>query len=245
MLEIAKIKSMATESNHNLSIGEQVKEIFTDEDAYKPLIILIVMMILVQGTGNYAITFYAVNLFVTFHPENDDHIETYLSTILIGVCRIISSLIGLYIMKHCKRRIILIGSSLSMAMFLIGSMAVEYLEPNKNVSHYASIVTTSGYMFSFGIGLMITPMVIIGELCPVRVKNITSSLSFGTSALTVFFVTKSFPYMFGHWGHLMTYFVYCISCFLLALFTFLVIPETHNVDISNLEHMYHVENTEF
>ena len=55
------------------------------------------------------------------------------------------------------------------------------------------IVEIVAYMLAFGIGVGTVPWLLLGELCPVQVKGITSGIVVCDAYVTIFAVVKVFP----------------------------------------------------
>ena len=66
----------------------------------------------------------------------------------------------------------------------------------------------------------------LGELCPVRVKGVTSGIVAMAAFGTVFILVKAFPTMLVVLSQHGTYFLFAMVCLIMAVFTHFCVPET-------------------
>ena len=82
------------------------------------------------------------------------------------------------------------------------------------------------YILFFGLGVGTVPWLLLGELCPVKVKGITSGVVACAAFGTVFILVKIFPLMLQVLGQHGTYFLFAMVCVAMAFFTQVFVPET-------------------
>ncbi len=100
------------------------------------------------------------------------------------------------------------------------------------------VVATSGFILSHGIGFNIIPMLLVGELCPVRLKSLTSGLTITVVAILVFSVVKMFPIAVATMGGHYTYGFFALVCLSGAVFSYFFVPETRGKTVDELQEMY-------
>merc|ERR1712223_1040076 len=88
------------------------------------------------------------------------------------------------------------------------------------------------YMLSYGLGVGTVPWLLLGELCPTKVKGIASGCVTCAAFLTVFMVVKLFPEMSKIWGLEATYLGFGVICILMAVFVYFLVPETKGKTIA-------------
>ena len=112
------------------------KEFFKPE-AYKPLIFLICLWILQQFSGNFAIIFYAVDIFDGINDMHDnmmDHMESmtkisYLSAISVGALRIVGSVFGVFFLKkRTSRKLLMSVCGIGMFISMASLATVEHIK---------------------------------------------------------------------------------------------------------------------
>ena len=104
--EISSLQKPIEESESkksSISSGGLWKE-FRKPYAYKPLLILISLWTFQQLSGNYAVIFYAVDIFegITHMHKSMMHTSTksYISAILIGCIRVLGGILGKKLLKN-------------------------------------------------------------------------------------------------------------------------------------------------
>ena len=78
----------------------------------------------------------------------------------------------------------------------------------------------------------------MGELCPVKVKGITSGLVACSWFGTIFILVKLFPLLKEVLGQHGTYFGFAVICVILALFTQTFVPETSGKSMVELQNLF-------
>ena len=81
-------------------------------------------------------------------------------------------------------------------------------------------------------------MLLVGELCPVKLKSLTSGITIAVVAILVFTVVKVFPIAMAQAGGPMTYGFFAIICLLSAFFSYYFVPETRGKNIQELSKLY-------
>uniref|UniRef100_A0A0K2U1S5 Facilitated trehalose transporter Tret1like [Nasonia vitripennis] n=1 Tax=Lepeophtheirus salmonis TaxID=72036 RepID=A0A0K2U1S5_LEPSM len=229
------------------SFKEQIQELNSLE-VLKPLMILLIVGSLSQATGQYAVAFYAVDIIIEFLPNLRN--EAYYTAIGVGLLRVIASILGIFFIKKFKRRSLLMSHSFMMGLCLFAISAIVGLKPFFRPEIVASrgwvfqilpLVLLSLYSLFFGLGVNLIPYLLVGELCPSKIKNLTSSLSIGLMSISIFTVVKIFPTLLATIGCSMTYLFYGSFCMGLAIFTYCCVPETSNKSLQELQGIFRKE----
>jgi hypothetical protein len=163
-----------------------------------------------------------------------------MAAIATGLIRLIGALIGTLLLKKFKRKLLMISSACLMA-FVLGMLATtvyfkdkiqqgQFQNPPREGLVFAlsilPLVEIILYILFFGFGVGTVPWLLLGELCPVRVKGLTSGVVACTAFGTVFILVKLFPMMLLGLGQHGTYFLFAMVCLLMAVFTHFFVPET-------------------
>ena len=82
------------------------------------------------------------------------------------------------------------------------------------------------------------PWRLLGELCPSKVKGVASGVTVFLAFLTIFGVVKTFPFCLIYLRPYGTYGLYSGVCFLMAVFTWLMVPETRGKTLAELQTLY-------
>ena len=81
-------------------------------------------------------------------------------------------------------------------------------------------------------------MLLVGELCPVKLKSLTSGITIAVVAILVFTVVKVFPIAMAEAGGPMTYGFFAVICLLSTFFCYYFVPETRGKNIQELSNLY-------
>ena len=124
--------------------------------------------------------------------------NSYLSAIAVGSIRIIGSILGktifatrylltvttvnslsgaIFLKKQISRRVLMTCSAIGMFLSMSSLAAIEQIM-EQFLSHSTSstllVVSSSSFILSHAIGFNVIPMLMVGELCPVNLKSLTS-----------------------------------------------------------------------
>jgi len=102
----------------------------------------------------------------------------------------------------------------------------------------APLVEIVAYMLSNGIGVGTVPWLLLGELCPARVKGVASGITVFVAFSTIFCLVKVFPAMLSTMGAPATYGTFAGVCFLTTAFAKVVIPETRGRTLQEVEDLF-------
>ena len=100
------------------------------------------------------------------------------------------------------------------------------------------VVEVVFYMLSYGLGVGTIPWLLLGELCPARVKGVSSGLAVFVAYLTIFLVVKLFPWLTAAAGRAVTYWIFAVVCALTGLFTVGCLPETKGKSLGEIQDMF-------
>ena len=67
-------------------------------------------------------------------------------------------------------------------------------------THLILVICSSSFILFHAIGFNVIPMLLVGELCPVRLKSWTSGITISVVAILVFTVVKVFPLAMAAFG---------------------------------------------
>ena len=100
------------------------------------------------------------------------------------------------------------------------------------------VVSSSSFILFHAIGFNVIPMLLVGELCPVKLKSLTSGITIASVAIMVFIVVKVFPIAMSNVGGPMTYGFFAIVCLIASWFSYYFVPETQGKNVSELSTLY-------
>ena len=204
------------ESSDSSSIWSAWKE-FAKRSVAVPVMIVIVVMFFQQIGGLNAISSYAASLFEEAGVANPRVTATY----AVGGVELFSTVISIFVIDLIGRKILLIisGAGMTVGTALLGvhfyimrpslctsvanSTLTDLAEMLQELTTDApcnpqygplAIVSIIVYVIAFSIGWAPVPVVLMGELIPLRVRGLASGIatfvSLGTGALFVFFYVE-------------------------------------------------------
>ncbi|XP_023335245.1 facilitated trehalose transporter Tret1 isoform X2 [Eurytemora carolleeae] len=191
--------------------------------AYKPFFILLTVFTLQQLTGSYAVIFYAVSLFKDIGVSSNPYLPAILTGVIRLVGTVIGTyLLKFYgrkpLMIFSSLLMAFFMGTLAATVHLKKGFYAEYCTADVNTTTNSSCsfsqeveedrtlytlravydiypaIAVVLYMLTFGTGVGTIPWLLLGELCPSKVKGIASGITVFVAFITIFFVVKSFPF---------------------------------------------------
>ncbi|XP_050544086.1 facilitated trehalose transporter Tret1-like isoform X2 [Daktulosphaira vitifoliae] len=185
---------------------------------YKPIIIMALFFLLQQYTGIYTIQFYIVDIF----KDIAKGIDKKIATILFGVARLILSIIATGILHNYGRRPLCISTGITMGYSLLVAGICVKLRAN-GIANVAIIWTPLLCMILYisagSVGLMLIPWMMPSEMLPTEVKGLFLGPLMGWCNFVMFSSVHSYSY-------------------LLILFIWIFVPETHNTKLCQIEEYF-------
>lgn len=210
----------------------------------KPMAIIVVFLVMTQFTGVNAIAFYSVAI---IQETIGGGLNEYTAMLLVDVLRVVASLIACILLRKMGRRPLALISGIGCTTSLIFLALFTYL-PNAlpSFSNYTtiSILFLMTYVFFVTIGLTPLPWAMVGELFPLNSRDYGSGIASSTAFLSMFAVVKTCPYMFNAIGSSGTFLVYGGVALAETIFLFLVLPETKNKTLQQVEDMFRKKKKE-
>ena len=218
--------------------------------AYKPLIILFALSLLQQLSGCYVIIFYAISIFKQTRNDEKEigsELNIYGALAMLGVVRLIMSIVAVYFSRIHGRRTLLIWSGLGMAFSMFFSGMYMYLtSSNGDENHKAMIsgqqwliiVMILFYVSTSSVGFMVIPWTLPGELLPISLKGIGSGIVVSIGYTIMFGVVKAYLYILEAIGSQGIFFIFSFMCLLATSFVFFFLPETLGKSFSEIERYF-------
>lgn len=250
------IPSYVPDSNEGLFLNgnpttlQQIK-LFSLPKYYKPLIISNALMFFQQFSGVNAIIFFMTAIFEASHF---DIIAPSDSTIIVGLIQVLATLLACFLSDKFGRRILLILSSLGSHLSLIPLVIYSYIEKHNLVTDlnirfgWIPIISLILFMISFSLGLGPIPWLIMGEILPLNVKQISSIIASSFNWLCAFLIITFYSNLLQVIGNEWMYLIFSFICLFCAIFSIKSIPETKGKSFREIEQLFNVtsdtENTQ-
>jgi len=237
LAELLAISDTLNTSEYTLK--ESIEHL-THRQYRRPFLTLNILFLLMTFTGNFAISFYAVEV---FQKAGEGHINEYLSAIIIGAIRLLGSLLFIPAVKHLSRRLLMCSSSFVMgiSMSIMGLAMYSHetgILSNLDTLTWLPLVCVTLYMLADPIGVGSVPFLYLGEFFPSEMRSLLSGITIGLSNLELFIVVKTFPNLTTMMGSSGTFWLYAGFCFVTILYTLVWIPETRGRSLQDIENYF-------
>ncbi|XP_076044291.1 trehalose transporter 1-like protein isoform X2 [Oratosquilla oratoria] len=226
--ELEKIKKAISEKP-SVTVRDQFRLMKKSEN-YKPIVLMTVITCVGIMGGQGIIFQYAVFLF----KEAGVTIDEYLSTILVGVIRLIACIVSLFIIDLIDRRPLLIGSAMVCALSL-GMTSICLMVPE--IPRILILVFILLYVTSLTLGVSIVPGLVISELIPTQVRAMGVAICSNVSIFTALVSSVTFPLMMVGIGLEYSFVVFAVFNVAVGAL-FLTVPETRARSLNELQDVF-------
>ncbi|XP_068219940.1 facilitated trehalose transporter Tret1-like [Palaemon carinicauda] len=229
--ELSSIRDALHAQEQNGSIMKQVKAL-KEPGNYRPVLLVTSMFILRELGGAMVIFMYAVFFFenagVMFDP--------FTCSVLVGICRLVFTVISACTIDKLGRRPLLIGSSLICGLSMYVTGAVLYTD-GKGYG-WVPLTSVMVYVASFGMGAGPVPWILLGELLPTPVRSLGASICTGCFVILLFLITQIFPDLTTAIGLEDAVMVFGSVYIILALVAFFFLPESRGRTLEELQYAF-------
>jgi len=196
----------------------------------KPFIIMIVFFFVMQFSGVNAVAFYTV----TILTDVGSGLDAFLATIIIGLVRVVMSVVACILARWFGRRPLSVISSLGAAATLLGLGAVG--------PGWVPVLLLMLYICFISIGLVPLPWIMVGEVFPAALRGFGSGVTSAYGLLMFFAVVKTGPDLIASIGIHGAFYTYGAVALGGAVFLYIFLPETRNKTLHDIEEAYRLSN---
>lgn len=240
--EVEQLQAFAAKTNatgkKKLSLRETIQAL-VHPSCLKPFAILTIYFMMYQFSGVNTITFYAVEIF----RDSGTKMDKNTCTILLGVVRLIFTIVGAILLRRCGRRPLTFISGFGCGFTMVGlgvylyfkhqwDTAVPPIEPTATWFPVACIFI---FITTCTVGFLIVPWVMIGELYPMRVRGLVGGFTTCMAHSFVFIVVKTYPFLTHVLQRHGTFILYGCFSFAGTVFFYLCLPETKGKTLQEIE----------
>ncbi|XP_011297470.1 facilitated trehalose transporter Tret1-2 homolog [Fopius arisanus] len=232
----AEVEAELRHTRHYQSTKKQsLLKNLTKRSSLYPFIIMLAYFFFQQFSGIFVIVYYAVDI----TSEAGMKMDKFIGAILIGMTRLIGTLLVGYVSKIWGKRKPSIASGAGITIFMgILSIYLYLQEKGYEINDHGFIpaVCIIMYIFMSTIGFLSLPFAMIGEIFPAKVKDVLSGLTTCAAYIFSFITVKTYPSMLHTMGKHGVFFFYTIISFLGTIFVLMFLPETkgktlHDIDV--------------
>ncbi len=194
----------------------------------KPILLAVLFAVFNQVSGINAIIYFAPRIFEMAGIGKD---SALLSSAGIGLINLISTLLGISLIDHFGRRILMMVGSVGLILTLIlVSQAFFTQKMGMNVPFYLFAYIA---FFAFSQGAVL--WVFISEIFPNEVRANGQALGSFTHWLMASFITFTFPYFAETFGGGIVFAFFASMMVLQLLFAWKLMPETKGKSLENMD----------
>lgn len=236
--ELLAISDSLQTTADEYSLKEAISNL-TRRQYRRPFLILNFLFVLMIFSGNFAISFYSVEIFAKVMPKMNE----YAATVLTGFIKLVGSCLFLPAVKYLSRRVLICVSSLVMGISLGVLGLAMYSHETGLVSSldrvwWLPLLCVTMYMLADPIGLGSVPYLYVAEFFPSEMRSLLSGITVGLANLELFIVVKTFPNLTTSMGDSGTFWLYAGCCFAAIIYTLLFIPETKGKTLEDIEQYF-------
>lgn len=218
--ELVRIQMLLREETHGTWM-----DIFSQKDLRKFLAVSLCLISFQQLVGSNVISFYMQSII----DSAGTNLSSAFSSVGMGICFLISSMIVPFIIERFGKKSITIfssiGNSISLSSLSVYFYIKEHTDWDISSLFWLPALSLVSSIFTFQIGLGITPWTISSELFPNKVRASAATAVSATCWVMSFLVTKYFDDMvdlLSNAGVFLFFSGMAIAC---AVFTYVFVPE--------------------
>ncbi|KAL4712525.1 hypothetical protein ACJJTC_007541 [Scirpophaga incertulas] len=238
ILTTKNLKSDGESKGQKAKLAENITyyiSMMKKKEVYKPIIIMIHVYTMAQWSGVNLFASYAVDV-TRLVAGADTDITVIVTT--FDVQRMISNAVALVIIKHVKRKTMLLMTVCLnvLAMFALALYAVTKMYDMLPVGNiYIGLTLAHIHMFSVAIGALPIAVILAGEIFPLKYKGIAGAISSIGLSVNMFSNVKTVPFLFNSIGLHGTYLLYCGVLIYCLVVVSLLLPETKDKTLQEIE----------
>uniref|UniRef100_A0A6P7G950 Facilitated trehalose transporter Tret1-like n=1 Tax=Diabrotica virgifera virgifera TaxID=50390 RepID=A0A6P7G950_DIAVI len=214
----------------------RLSDIFKNKTLRKSFLICLILIASQDLSGFCAITYHLQTIF----EATGTILQPEFSAIIVGVAMLISSFIAPCVVDKVGRKPLILISCIGMFIALNLLAAFFYLH-DRHIStksiYWLPILSLMLYIVFFNVGICTVPWVLMSELFPNNMKQMTTAIAGSFGWITSFIVTKSFHDMNTTIGRCGTFWFFSSMCLMCALVSALYLPETKGKSFSQIQKM--------
>jgi len=213
-----------------------------DAVLWKPVAVSLSLMILQQFSGINVVIFNTVLIFKSAGVNLDPAV----ATILVGVVQFVATILSTVLVDRAGRRILLLVSGVGMAVSM-SALGTAFYTNAKQMELYGEIEDGSGWLpltsvgvfvLSYSVGYSNVPYVVMGEIFPLKYRNMFSAIASCVNLTSCFIVLFTFPKLQVTVGGYGAFWIYCCWNVIGVVGVFFCLPETKGKTLEDIERLF-------
>lgn len=212
--------------------------------AFRPFVLVIILLSFRQFCGIDAITFYTSEIFRA--AGYDRNVINLVAFGTVGVVRVPAVILSAAIVDCLGRRALLITSSVLIALsylflgtyfLILDVLCNDSLDSPKcpNGIEYFAIVCVVMFVIGFSLGWGPLPLISIGELLPYEIRALGGSVASMCGGISALIVTFSFPSYVALVSPKFAWWTFCIIQIFMIVFVALFLPEAKGKSLEEIQ----------
>ena len=194
----------------------------------KQIIIGVFIHIFQQISGINGLMYYSARIYGTMLPE---YADTLAAT--QNILKFVATIPALFLVDRLGRRSLLLMGSAGCAISLVIT-ATTMIMPNPQP--VIAVVAIFSFVINFAYSLGPLPWVICSEIFPSNIRSKGMSICVTVNLTSNLLVSFLSPTLLAYLGPY-TFYIFAINCSLLFIWTFLMMPETKNLSLEEIDAM--------
>lgn len=185
-----------------------------------------------QVIGSNSVIFYAPTIFT---DVGWGVIAALLAHIGIGVVNVIVTIVAMLLMDKVDRKKMLIFGASGMGLSLVVMYVILKFDNGSQAAAYVSAIALTVYIAFYASTWAPITWVLIGEVFPLNIRGLGTSLCSATNWLADMAVSLTFPMMLSAWGLDNAFLFYAIICGIAIWFVHKKFIETRGKSLEEIE----------
>lgn len=231
--EIEKIKANLNHSTQKQSLFAVWKE-FVKPELYKPFLIMFSFFAIQQFSGIFTIFVYAAQ----FSLEAGVTINAFLSAVIVGVIRCVTTVLSAFASDKYGRRPLVIISGVGMFLSMVGLALGAAYPLNETSFHWLPAVFLFFFVFIGTFGILTLPFAMVAEMYPQKTRTFASGITMSLAFLMSFANIKTFSTVFDYFGNIAVFSFYALVALVGVFFGVFILPETKGKTLQEVEEQF-------
>ncbi|KAM3959868.1 LOW QUALITY PROTEIN: facilitated trehalose transporter Tret1-like [Aphomia sociella] len=211
------------------------KKTLRERAFYMPVFIMLHVYTMAQWSG--------VNIYASYQIDLVEHVvgtemDTAMIVLSTDVQRIITSILGLILIKKLQRKILIFATvGTNFIVYLVIAVYTLSMRYNWLPYHnpYIGLVLLHIHMFSIATGALPMSFILSGEIYPLEYKGVSGGISNFFMSVNIFTNVKTIPILFSALGFSETYLLYSIILGYCLVIVGIFLPETKDRTLQDIE----------
>ena len=185
-----------------------------------------------QVIGSNSVIFYAPTIFT---KVGWGVAAALLAHIGIGIVNVIVTVVAMLLMDHVDRKKMLTVGAAGMGLSLFVMAAILKMDSGSQAAAYVSAIALTVYIAFYACTWAPITWVYIGEVFPLNIRGLGTSLCSATNWLADMVVSLTFPSMLAAFDIANTFIIYGVICVICIIFTNKFFLETRGKSLEEIE----------